>query len=1027
MVRQRGDGGGGKGAVRQGRDGWLSSLLGTTPSAWALILLGVIVHAVYLFSIFDIYFKTPLVHGMTPVAPRPEIAPPLAKRLILFVGDGLRADKLFEVESDGPRAPFMRSIINSTGRQGSLSAFVFLTHDYMWGVSHARPPTESRPGHVSIIAGFYEDPSAVTKGWQSNPVEFDHVFNESKFTWAWGSPDILPIFCTNTPHSEAHSYSAHLEDFGSSSASELDTWVFERFANWLDSAMTNATLARQLSGDGLIMFLHLLGLDTNGHAYRPYSDEYLDNIRLVDQGVAAVYKAVEEHFEDNQTAYIFTADHGMSNKGNHGDGHPTNTETPLVAWGSGVLPSPVAYHDAFELVHDAALSKIITTQCIRPAGHHLIFEPNDDGAAAERPDMKSTFVDDCQLHRATPEDWGLSDMPRSDVNQADIATLMAAVLGIPFPMNAVGMLPVGYLKATPAARVEYLLTNAKQLLAQVLQKSSSKQAVALAFRPFMPLDGAEKTVAHIEDMIARKQFAAAEVKARALIALSQAGLHYFQKYDWLFLLSTVTLGYLGWMAYLSLHLVRMYTAHGSEYARVERYTEARLIGCIVGLLMALLLLVERSPAMYYAYVALPAFFWTEVLHHGKPLLKALRSIFVSRTSQHRALTVGVLAEWLAGFLLLEAIVFSFFYREIYTGLFIIAGVWAFIASPNRRTLGSLSLISCCCLSVFTLLPVEFGEDTPLVVVAGVLVLVLALTATAAGKGAGLSVGYKLLGLQLATVGVTTWLVYDTTRLRTQKQGLPLAHQLANWTVSFASMVLPAFSSPYFVTRLTSVMLGFAPVYLMLSISYESLFYCALAATLMAWVLYEADRLPEPNPTSAALPTATAKSQSNASRYTKAHASRLHLRDARIALFFLILVNVAFFGTGNIASVASFEISSVYRFTTIFDPWLMTVLLLGKLMVPFVLVTCAFAAVLRMRSLPRLGLYFMLLLLYDVMALHFLFLVRDHGSWAEIGASISHFAIMNTQVVFVLLLFALTHFFTTDLQGELSPSVVLKQS
>ncbi|KAK4393030.1 GPI ethanolamine phosphate transferase 1, partial [Sesamum angolense] len=111
-----------------------------------LVVLGVILHAVYMLSIFDIYFKTPIVHGMEPVNPR--FSAP-AKRLVLLVADGLRADKFFEPDSDGNyRAPFLRSVIKERGR---------------WGVSHARPPTESRPGHVAILLGLYEDPSAVTK------------------------------------------------------------------------------------------------------------------------------------------------------------------------------------------------------------------------------------------------------------------------------------------------------------------------------------------------------------------------------------------------------------------------------------------------------------------------------------------------------------------------------------------------------------------------------------------------------------------------------------------------------------------------------------------------------------------------------------------------------------------------------------------------------------------------------------------------------------------------------------------------
>ncbi|RDX90813.1 GPI ethanolamine phosphate transferase 1, partial [Mucuna pruriens] len=141
---------------------------------------------------------------------------------------------------------------------------------------------------------------------------------------------------------------------------------------------------------------------------------------------------------------------------------------------------------------------------------------------------------------------------------------------------------------------------------------------------------------------------------------------------------------------------------------------------------------------------------------------------------------------------------------------------------------------------------------------------------------------------------------------------------------------------------------------------------------------------------------------------------------------MVLFNVAFFGTGNFASIASFEISSVYRFITVFSPFLMAALLIFKLFIPFMLVICVFSAITKLTQVPRLGCYFLVILFSDIMTIHFFFLVRNTGSWMEIGNSISHFGIVSAQVVFVLLLFALTNTYTKDIHCNLAvPSTLFK--
>ena len=559
--------------------------------------IAIVFHLVYIFSIFDIYFVSPIVHGMSSygVQRKPGAEPP-AKRLVLFVGDGLRADKAFQSFPDPsppnsespealeprPLAPFLRSKVLKSGT---------------FGVSHTRVPTESRPGHVALIAGLYEDVSAVTTGWKLNPVNFDSVFNRSRHTWSWGSPDILPMFKEGAVPGrvDADCYGEEFEDF-TKDATTLDTWVFDKVRRMFGDAARNASLDNALRRDKNVFFLHLLGLDTTGHAYRPYSREYLHNIKIVDQGVKEITKLIEDFYGDGKTAFVFTADHGMSDWGSHGDGHPDNTRTPLIAWGSGV-------------------AKPVFSTSGSAKGH-------EDGYSS---------------------DWGFDRVQRNDVAQADIAALMAYLAGLDYPVNSVGQIPLAYLSGDSKEKAGAALANAQGVLEMYRVKESQKSSTELRFKPFRPLGDEEHSVQYrveaIREAINAGAYEEAITTSQDLLQVGLEGLRYLQTYDWLFLRALITLGYLGWISFALTTVIDMHVLHSETRTSRSFFTTAMF--CAIGVVLFSTLLVRTAPLTYYLYAAFPLIFWEEVLSSRQALKLGLGILLEGVKTRKDATTLSI--------------------------------------------------------------------------------------------------------------------------------------------------------------------------------------------------------------------------------------------------------------------------------------------------------------------------------------------------------------------------------------------------
>jgi GPI ethanolamine phosphate transferase 1 len=204
----------------------------------------------------------------------------------------------------------------------------------------------------------------------------------------------------------------------------------------------------------------------------------------------------------------------------------------------------------------------------------------------------------------------------------------------------------------------------------------------------------------------------------------------------------------------------------------------------------------------------------------------------------------------------------------------------------------------------------------------------------------------------------------------------------------------------YMHRLLVIFLTCTPTFVILTISYEGLFYFSFSALLVSWIRLE-------HVVYNHLSQNAEKGEVNGSAAKKEVTAKLPpvfrpltLHDARVALFFFILLQSAFFSTGNVASISSFSLESVSRLIPVFDPFSQGALLVLKLMIPFALVSANLGVLNKRLGVAPSALFMIVMAISDILTLYFFWVVKDEGSWLEIGSTISHFVIASLMCVFV---------------------------
>jgi hypothetical protein len=271
---------------------------------------------------FDLEQTEPALARVEPVLDPPP-APPLSRRVVLAVVDGLRLDA-------SRRMPFLNRL-----RAAGVDA-----------VAASPYPTYSKPNYVTILTGVPPEASGVRTNRYPGVVELDSLMDRVRAA-AWHAAyasdyEAMPRLFLR-PRRAARTGPVPdvdlMEDEEGRTVEDIEAALMAdlrgdfddaRYAPWPGGLRDAAE--QTLQHDNALVVL-LIGLvDAAGHEYGGDSEEYAAAAAIADQILEEVLAAVDL----SRDTVVIVADHGHTDRGGHGGLEPEAVQVPLILAGAGV-------------------------------------------------------------------------------------------------------------------------------------------------------------------------------------------------------------------------------------------------------------------------------------------------------------------------------------------------------------------------------------------------------------------------------------------------------------------------------------------------------------------------------------------------------------------------------------------------------------------------------------------------------------------------------------------------------------------